>query len=75
MQLQGVTSPTFERIQLQMGPPRLHCTTSALRLQAWHSCVLQDSRGVFSFCMCPGGQVVPTSTSADELCVNGMSFR
>jgi uncharacterized FAD-dependent dehydrogenase len=31
-------------------------------------------RGVFSFCMCPGGQVVPTSTTPEELCVNGMSF-
>ncbi|CAM6089404.1 unnamed protein product [Calypogeia fissa] len=31
-------------------------------------------RGCFSFCMCPGGQVVPTSTSSSELCINGMSF-
>jgi len=31
-------------------------------------------RGVYSFCMCPGGQVVPTSTTPDELCINGMSF-
>jgi len=29
---------------------------------------------VFSFCMCPGGQVVPTSMDPSELCVNGMSF-
>ena len=32
-------------------------------------------RGVYSFCMCPGGQVVCTSTSREELCINGMSFR
>ncbi|OAE26625.1 hypothetical protein AXG93_4542s1460 [Marchantia polymorpha subsp. ruderalis] len=31
-------------------------------------------RGCFSFCMCPGGQVVPTSTTPSELCINGMSF-
>lgn len=31
-------------------------------------------RGVYSFCMCPGGQIVPTSTSEQELCINGMSF-
>eukprot|EP00798_Chlamydomonas_sp_ICE-L_P017843 gene17843-24229_t len=31
-------------------------------------------RGVYSFCMCPGGQIVPTSTNPDELCINGMSF-
>ena len=24
--------------------------------------------------MCPGGQIVPTSTREDELCINGMSF-
>ncbi|MEW5304163.1 MAG: hypothetical protein WDW36_006794 [Sanguina aurantia] len=33
-----------------------------------------ESRGVFSFCMCPGGQIVPTSTNEEELCINGMSF-
>eukprot|EP00850_Spirogloea_muscicola_P011538 SM000072S21172 [mRNA] locus=s72:150725:155364:+ [translate_table: standard] len=32
------------------------------------------SRGCYSFCMCPGGQVVPTSINELELCVNGMSF-
>eukprot|EP00891_Asterochloris_glomerata_P009393 jgi/Astpho2/9393/fgenesh1_pm.00145_%23_3_t len=31
-------------------------------------------RGVYSFCMCPGGQIVCTSTSSSELCINGMSF-
>ncbi len=30
-------------------------------------------RGVYSFCMCPGGQVVPSSTRQGELCINGMS--
>ena len=33
-----------------------------------------SSRGVYSFCMCPGGQIVPSSTDADQVCVNGMSF-
>jgi len=33
-----------------------------------------QTRGVYSFCMCPGGQIVPASTEIDELCVNGMSF-
>ena len=31
-------------------------------------------RGCYSFCMCPGGQIVPASTNPDEVCVNGMSF-
>lgn len=32
-----------------------------------------DGRGVFSFCMCPGGIIVPASTSENQLVVNGMS--
>jgi len=30
-------------------------------------------RGVYSFCMCPGGYIVPASTSVDGQVVNGMS--
>ncbi|MBU0489664.1 MAG: FAD-binding protein [Bacteroidetes bacterium] len=32
-----------------------------------------DGRGVFSFCMCPGGQIVPAVTSPGEIVLNGMS--
>lgn len=32
-----------------------------------------DERGVYSFCMCPGGFVVPSSSNNDEIVVNGMS--
>ncbi len=31
-------------------------------------------RGVFSFCMCPGGLIVPAATSPGEHVVNGMSL-
>lgn len=31
-------------------------------------------RGVYSFCMCPGGQVVNSSSEPEALCVNGMSM-
>ncbi|KAJ9557922.1 hypothetical protein OSB04_012536 [Centaurea solstitialis] len=31
-------------------------------------------RSCYSFCMCPGGQVVVTSVNPSELCINGMSF-
>ncbi|MES2503491.1 MAG: NAD(P)/FAD-dependent oxidoreductase [Myxococcota bacterium] len=34
----------------------------------------EDGRGAFSFCMCPGGWIVPASTEAGELVVNGMSL-
>lgn len=32
-----------------------------------------DGRGVYSFCMCPGGVVVPSASGNEELLVNGMS--
>jgi uncharacterized FAD-dependent dehydrogenase len=32
-----------------------------------------DDRGVYSFCMCPGGFIVPSATSTEEVVVNGMS--
>jgi uncharacterized protein len=32
-----------------------------------------DGRGVYSFCMCPGGFIVPSATSQEEIVVNGMS--
>lgn len=32
-----------------------------------------DDRGVYSFCMCPGGFVVPSASGPDEIVVNGMS--
>ena len=34
----------------------------------------KGERGCYSFCMCPGGQVVPTSLEKGRLCINGMSF-
>ena len=32
-----------------------------------------DGRGVFSFCMCPGGLLVPSMTAEGEVVLNGMS--
>lgn len=32
-----------------------------------------DGRGVYSFCMCPGGTVVPAASGANQIVVNGMS--
>lgn len=32
-----------------------------------------DDRGVYSFCMCPGGFVVPAATGPEQIVVNGMS--
>lgn len=32
-----------------------------------------DGRGVYSFCMCPGGFVIPAATGPQQIVVNGMS--
>ena len=32
-----------------------------------------DGRGVYSFCMCPGGFVIPSATGPEQIVVNGMS--
>ncbi len=33
-----------------------------------------DQKGVFSFCMCPGGLIIPAATAPGEIVVNGMSL-
>ena len=33
----------------------------------------ESHRGVYSFCMCPGGQIVPSATLPGHVCINGMS--
>jgi uncharacterized protein len=55
-----------------------HSSERGLLPAAAYSLVAQThykgiNRGVFSFCMCPGGFIVPASTSQNELVVNGMS--
>lgn len=52
-----------------------HCDNrGALLPPASYSWVQQvDGKGVFSFCMCPGGIIAPAATSPGELVVNGWS--
>ena len=52
-----------------------HCQTRSNYLPpASYSLVEQvDGKGVFSFCMCPGGIIAPAATSNGELVVNGWS--
>lgn len=38
------------------------------------TCQLPNGRGVYSFCMCPGGYVVNASSEEGRLAVNGMSY-
>ena len=59
----------IDAIQYRQSPrhPNLPPATYTLTCQS-------QGRGVFSFCMCPGGMIVPTATDAGELAINGMSF-
>lgn len=55
-----------------------HCSSSEMDANflppASYSLVEQvDERGVFSFCMCPGGIIAPAATAPGELVVNGWS--
>ncbi|MPR36749.1 NAD(P)/FAD-dependent oxidoreductase [Salmonirosea aquatica] len=64
---------TIDRIQYHCGTdrgPYLPAASYSLVAQTRYKGL---QRGVFSFCMCPGGFIVPSATSPGELVVNGMS--
>lgn len=72
--------PLIDRIQYRNAPPlpadytgkgwrHPHLPAASYRLA--HT---SKDRGVFSFCMCPGGWIVPSATRAGEVVVNGMSL-
>ncbi len=52
-----------------------HCTDRGPYLPAAAYSLVHQVKGlgVFSFCMCPGGHIVPAATAPGELVVNGMS--
>ena len=59
----------IDRLQYNQEPREEHLPAASYKL------VTQvEGRGVFSFCMCPGGLVVPAATAPGELVVNGMSM-
>ena len=45
---------------------------SAASYKLTHQC--KNGRGIYSFCMCPGGYVVNSSSETGRLCINGMSY-
>lgn len=59
----------IDEIRYHQSPrdPNLPASSYSLVCQA-------DGRGVFSFCMWPGGLIVPAATAAGEIVVNGMSM-
>ena len=50
-----------------------HPLLGAANYKLTHKC--RDGRGVYSFCMCPGGYVVNASSEEGRLAVNGMSYQ
>lgn len=60
--------PLIDKIQYRQKKREENLPASSYKLV----CQVKD-RGVFSFCMCPGGLVVPASTAPGEIVVNGMS--
>lgn len=57
--------------QAQYGPAYIKLPAADYKL----SCHLPNGRGVFSFCVCPGGEVVCSSSQAGGVVTNGMSLR
>lgn len=61
--------PLIDKIQYRQEPREENLPASSYKL----TCQV-GGRGVFSFCMCPGGLVVPAATAPGEIVVNGMSM-
>jgi len=59
----------IDQIQYRRNPRSEHLPAASYKLVAQ-----VDGRGVFSFCMCPGGLIVPAATAPGEVVVNGMSL-
>ena len=59
--------------QAQYGRPERGILPAASYALVEQTQVQQQQRGVFSFCMCPGGFIVPAATAPGEVVVNGMS--
>lgn len=50
-----------------------HKKTEGLPAAEYRVVAQAEDRGVYSFCMCPGGFVIPSSSGPEEIVVNGMS--
>jgi uncharacterized FAD-dependent dehydrogenase len=61
--------PLIDRAQYGADAERFPLPAAAYRLAT-----TVEERGVFSFCMCPGGWIVPSATRSNEVVVNGMSL-
>ncbi len=62
--------PLIDRIQYGRAAGHAKLSAAAYRLAD----TPPGGRGAFSFCMCPGGWIVPAATETDGVVVNGMSL-
>lgn len=64
-----------EHPQMLIDSIQYHCPARGEYLPAANYSLVEqiDDRGVYSFCMCPGGRIVPAGTGEEEIVVNGMS--
>ena len=59
----------IDQMQYRRNPRGEHLPAASYKMVAQ-----VGGRGVFSFCMCPGGLIVPAATAPGEVIVNGMSL-
>jgi len=64
--------PLIDRLQYHL--PAAEKRPELLPAASYRLATKIDGRGVHSFCMCPGGFIVPAATENDEVVVNGMSL-
>lgn len=65
----------IEHPQIIIDSAQYHCKTRSefLPPAAYSLVSQQKGKGVYSFCMCPGGIIAPAATAAGEVVVNGWS--
>lgn len=64
--------PLIDRLQYHYGEDKSR--PELLPAASYNLATKIRNRGVHSFCMCPGGFIVPAATQNDEVVVNGMSL-
>lgn len=62
-----------EMINMALYGEHENAALGAASYKVTHTC--ENGRGVYSFCMCPGGYVVNASSEPGHLAVNGMSYQ
>lgn len=69
-----IEHPQAQIDSLQYHTPQGQKRSALLPAASYRLATKIDNRGVHSFCMCPGGFIVPAATENDEVVVNGMSL-